>query len=319
MRRDLSLLALLWAFLGVATPVAAIGFDAESVFASVVVVFSGDAVGSGFAIGGNCIVTNAHVIDDASDTRVVTWGGQTWDTVVVVLDDEHDVVALQVADAAFPVLPVADPEASEIGDDVYAVGAPENLAYTLTRGIVSAPQRKLGQRVYIQTDAAINPGSSGGPLLTDGGAALGMNSGKLTDSEGLGLAIPMTVVCDVLADHGVTLNSHGNVNGTLALPAVERSAQGGAERAVSAAGRAVGSAFGGDGVVVLAVLFSLSLIGNLMLLLRLRRHHRSMAAAAATLTPLAQVDMGSPREDMDTADDADGAEDESDADEEDCP
>ncbi len=311
-RRMVGLLALLWALLGVTTPAAAIGFDAESVFASVVVVFSGDAVGSGFTIGGNCIVTNAHVIDDPSDTRVVTRDGQTWAAVVVVLDDERDVAALQVADAAFPVLAVADPTGSAIGDDVYAVGAPENLAYTLTRGIVSARQRMLGQRVYIQTDAAINPGSSGGPLLTDDGAVLGMNSGKLTDSEGLGLAIPMTVVCDVLTDHGVALNGHGNVNGTLTLPAVER--PDGAERAASAAGQAVGSALGGDGVVVLAVLFCLSLTGNLMLLLRLRRR-RNAAPTAITLTPMAGMGLGSP--DGDAADDADWPEDESDDDEED--
>ena len=91
------------------------------------------------------------------------------------------------------------------GDDIYAIGAPKGMAYTLTKGGVSAKERMIGNKSYIQIDAAINEGNSGGPLLNDAGQVLGMNTLKMSDSEGIGLAIPVNRICEYLKSLGIEL------------------------------------------------------------------------------------------------------------------
>ena len=109
----------------------------------------------------------------------------------------------------------ADYKSLNTGDDVYAIGAPKSMAYTLTKGVISAKEREIGKYKYIQTDAAINEGNSGGPLLNDEGNVIGINTLKMSDSEGIGLAIPMTVVCDFLKSLNIELDENGNVSETI--------------------------------------------------------------------------------------------------------
>lgn len=180
------------------TCVHAIGFDAEDIYESVVVVHAGDSLGSGFAIRENWIITNAHVIGDANRVFVSTYGGDRYKATVLFCEEELDLAVLVTPDATFTPLSIASIDASKIGDDVYTVGAPKSMTYTLTKGVISAKQRILGSHEYIQIDAAINSGNSGGPLLNDAGEVLGVNTLKMSDSEGIGLAIPMEVVSDFL-------------------------------------------------------------------------------------------------------------------------
>ena len=193
----------------------AIGFDAEEIYDSVFVILSGDSLGSGFAMGKNCIVTNAHVIEDSANTRIETYDGSCYDAFVIAMDEDLDIAVLGVEGKSFTPLKVADLSEVSIGDDVCAIGAPDSLAYTLTKGVVSAKDRQVGGQSYIQTDAAINHGNSGGPLLTDSGEIIGVNSYKVSDNEGIGLAIPISVVTKYLEDCGITLNSDGNVASTV--------------------------------------------------------------------------------------------------------
>lgn len=185
-------------------------FEPEAVYESVVVVYSEDSLGSGFAIGENYIVTNAHVISGKS-VSIRTYADTESPAFVVAMDSELDIALLYVEDRKF--VPLHISLECKVGEDVYAIGAPESLAYTLTKGVVSSKNRNVSGSTFIQTDAAINPGNSGGPLLNDNGEVIGVNSYKLNDSEGIGLAIPAVQLLDYLADQGITVNDNGNVTG----------------------------------------------------------------------------------------------------------
>lgn len=198
----------------------AIGFDTEEVYNSVFVVYSGNSMGSGFAIGENCIITNAHVISNQYDVRIETYGGEIERAFIVSIDERIDIAVIGVSDASFTPLHVADLSTVNVGDDVYAIGAPNSLAFTLTKGVVSSKKRIVSRQKYIQTDAAINSGNSGGPLLNDAGEVIGVNSYKMSDSEGIGLAIPIDVVVSYLETGEIELNESGNV----ANPVVEEPA-----------------------------------------------------------------------------------------------
>lgn len=199
----------------------AIGFDAEAAYESVFVVVTERSMGSGFAVGTNCVVTNAHVIEDAQNIRVLTYSDEEHPAQVLLRAEDLDLAILVVEGASFTPLHVANIDDVGIGDDVYTIGAPNSLAYTLTKGVVSAKDRTIGENTYIQTDAAINEGNSGGPLLNDAGEVLGVNSLKLSDSEGLGLSIPMDLVCAFLRDNGLTLDEYGNIQGAVERPDIE--------------------------------------------------------------------------------------------------
>lgn len=198
--------------------VSAIGFEAETAYESVFVIYSGTSLGSGFAVGENCIVTNAHVIENAKRISVITYGGTEYQASVLDINEDEDIAVLIVKDAKFPYLTVADLSTMKTGDDIYAIGAPKGMAYTLTKGGVSAKERMIGSRSYIQIDAPINEGNSGGPLLNDAGEVLGMNTLKMSDSEGIGLAIPITRICSYLKSLGIELNTNGNVLESIDVP-----------------------------------------------------------------------------------------------------
>lgn len=202
-------------------PVYAIGFDAESAYESVMVVHAANSLGSGFAIGENCIITNAHVIDNSDSISVSTHSGDIYEAAVFACDEELDLAVLVVLNAVFSPLPVADIDGYRIGDDIYTIGAPKSVTYTLTKGVVSAKQRIVRAEEYIQIDAAINAGNSGGPLLNDSGEVLGVNTLKMSDSEGIGLAIPMSVVCTFLTNNDIELDSSNHVVGVLQQPETE--------------------------------------------------------------------------------------------------
>ena len=190
----------------------AIEFAAEEKYNSVFVVTSGISLGSGFAIGENCIVTNAHVINDIDNIILTTYAGETYTAYVIGCDQDRDIAVLGVQNAKFTPLTIADYRELSVGDDVYAIGAPKSMAYTLTKGVISAKEREIGEYKYLQTDAAINEGNSGGPLLKKEGNVIGINTMKISDSEGIGLAIPMTVASDFLKSLGIKLDENGNVS-----------------------------------------------------------------------------------------------------------
>ena len=211
----LSIICVVAVLLALPLSASAIGFTAEEKYNSVFVVTSGNSLGSGFAVGENCIVTNAHVLDNPNNIVLTTYAGETHTAYLVGYDQDKDIAVLGIKDAKFTPLTIADYKTLNTGDDVYAIGAPKSMAYTLTKGVISAKEREIGKYKYIQTDAAINEGNSGGPLLNDEGNVIGINTLKMSDSEGIGLAIPMTIVSDFLKSLNIELDENGNVSETI--------------------------------------------------------------------------------------------------------
>jgi serine protease Do len=156
-------------------------------------------VGSGFIVSGKGhILTNYHVIEDATRIRVGLQSGETYTAEVVGVDTETDVAVIKIeAQKELPTVTLGDSNAAQVGDWVLAMGSPFGLDQTVTAGIISKKERESSfftvfQR-FLQTDAAINRGNSGGPLINMRGEVIGMNSQIATstgDYNGIGFALP---------------------------------------------------------------------------------------------------------------------------------
>lgn len=248
-------------------PVTAIDFDAEKVYDSVFVVVSGNSMGSGFAVGENCVITNAHVVEDARDIQLDTFTGKSYKAKIAGIDFDKDIAVLFVENEKFQELIIADDEKLNIGDDVYAIGTPKSMAYTLTKGVVSAKQREIDRDIYIQTDAAINHGNSGGPLVNKNGEVIGVNTLKLTDSEGIGLAIPMCVVVDFIKSLNIDVDEKGNVSQVVSVetePTIAKNNNSDEKKEVPQI-----KTVPVQSVIVLAVLLFVSVLINLVLMVLL--------------------------------------------------
>lgn len=170
-----------------------------------------EATGSGVIVDPNgYILTNYHVIEDASQIVVVLNDGRDFTAKIIGQDPGTDLALLKIdAGSKLPTATLGDSSALQVGEWVIAIGNPEGLDWTVTVGVVSALGReiasKTGQtlRGMIQTDAAINPGNSGGPLLNSVGEVIGINDAIVSntgESIGIGLAIPINTAKDVLQD-----------------------------------------------------------------------------------------------------------------------
>ena len=167
---------------------------------------SAKAQGSGFVYdSAGHVVTNEHVVDNATSVSVRFADGKTVAATVVGTDPSTDVAVLKVANLPSNATPlkIGDSSQLEVGDGVIAIGSPFGLAETVTTGIVSALHREIQSpngfaiEGAIQTDAAINHGNSGGPLLDLQGAVVGVTSQIESDSggnDGVGFAIPSSIV-----------------------------------------------------------------------------------------------------------------------------
>ena len=170
------------------------------------------AVGSGFILSADgYIVTNNHVVEDATGIQVKLADGRELAAKVVGRDPKTDLALLKVEATGLPVVPVGDSNALQVGEPVMAIGNPFGLEQTVTTGIVSATGRVIGSGPYdnfIQTDASINPGNSGGPLINARGEVIGINTAIFSQrggSVGIGFAVPSSLAKSVitqLVEHG---------------------------------------------------------------------------------------------------------------------
>lgn len=164
--------------------------------------------GSGFIISeGGLIVTNNHVINDAQSVTVTFSDGTTTDAVVVGSDPLTDIALLQVeTDEPLSTVEFGSSEELRVGEEVIAMGSPFGLSGTVTSGIVSATSRNINSGPfddYIQTDASINRGNSGGPLFNAEGDVVGVNTAIFSPgggSVGIGFAVPSDLVQEIVAD-----------------------------------------------------------------------------------------------------------------------
>ena len=161
-------------------------------------------LGSGFIISSDgLILTNAHVVREAKDVTVKLSDRREYTAKVLGIDTATDIAVLRIDAKNLPVVRLGDPKTLEVGDPVLAIGAPYGLEETATSGIVSAKGRSLpGDAVvpFIQTDAAVNPGNSGGPLFDGSGSVVGINSQIYSRSggfQGVSFAIPINVALKI--------------------------------------------------------------------------------------------------------------------------
>ena len=172
------------------------------------------SLGSGFIISTDgYIMTNAHVVDSADKITVRLTDKREFSAKVIGADKRTDVALLKIEATGLPKVTVGDPDKLKVGEWVVAIGSPFGFDSSVTAGIVSAKGRSLPQEnfvPFIQTDVAVNPGNSGGPLFNMNGEVVGINSQIYTrsgGSMGLSFAIPIDVATQV-ADQ---LRSSGKV------------------------------------------------------------------------------------------------------------
>ncbi len=170
-------------------------------------------VGSGSGVIFNAdgyIVTNNHVIDNASDIEVTLHDNRTYKATVVGADPNTDLAVIQIKEENLPYLPFVDSDEVKVGQWVLAVGNPFSLNSTVTAGIVSAKGRNINilrerfaVESFIQTDAAINPGNSGGALVNLAGGLVGINTAIASPTgsySGYGFAVPSNIVSKIVED-----------------------------------------------------------------------------------------------------------------------
>ncbi|MGX6605183.1 S1C family serine protease [Micromonosporaceae bacterium Da 78-11] len=197
---------------------------AKNVLPSVVTVRVTGAIGSGFVVSADgYVITNDHVVEGADDTMSVSFSdGSTARAKVVGRDPESDIAVIKVAKTGLPPVAIGNSDSIAVGDPVLAFGSPLALVNTVTAGIVSALDRTIEAgdpggttRYYaaIQTDAAVNQGNSGGPLVNAAGQVVGVNSvirsvgGTETEAGNIGLAFAIPInqarrVAGDIIDHG---------------------------------------------------------------------------------------------------------------------
>ncbi|MGL4656187.1 MAG: S1C family serine protease [Sarcina sp.] len=171
-----------------------------------------EGIGSGFIINEDgLVVTNNHVIQGASEVKVILSDGKEVDAKVINSDAELDLAVLDIIEhMEMPgIAKLGDSSKLVAGEDVIAIGNPlgKEFSKTVTKGIISSPKRELSVsgspdkvETFIQTDAAINPGNSGGPLINTKGEVIGVNTAKKVgeEIEGIGFSIPINTVKDNL-------------------------------------------------------------------------------------------------------------------------
>ncbi len=167
-----------------------------------------EGLGTAFVYDPNgYMLTNNHVIEEATDIQVGFFDGREIRATVVGRDKQTDIAVLKVEETGLPSLPLGDSDRAEVGDWVVAIGNPFGLSHTVSAGILSAKGRTkddvkgldpTGYFNFLQTDASINPGNSGGPLLDIRGDVVGINAAIRANANGIGFAIPINMVKQLL-------------------------------------------------------------------------------------------------------------------------
>jgi Do/DeqQ family serine protease len=172
------------------------------------------AAGSGVIVDAaqGYVMTNAHVVENASSIEVTTKDNRRLTAKLIGRDSDTDIAVLQIPTSGLTAVPIGDSDRLQVGDFVLAIGNPFGLGQTVTSGIISALGRSglgiEGYEDFIQTDASINPGNSGGPLVDLQGRVVGINTAILAPGGGnigIGFAVPINMarqVMDQLINYG---------------------------------------------------------------------------------------------------------------------
>jgi len=177
--------------------------------------FESRSLGSGFVVSPDgYILTNAHVVDAADEILVRLTDKREFKAKVIGADKRTDVALIKIDAKGLPAVTLGDPNALKVGEWVIAIGSPFGFDNSVTAGIVSAKGRSLPQENYvpfIQTDVAVNPGNSGGPLFNMKGEVIGINSQIYSRSGGF-MGISFAIPIDVAMDIQNQLRTNGKVS-----------------------------------------------------------------------------------------------------------
>ena len=156
---------------------------------AVVTILAGEQLGSGFFVSTDgYLLTTSHVVRQVDGPTIRLADGKSVSASVVRNDEEKDLALLKASGSGYPALPLGDSNKVVQGESVITIGSPIGLEGTVTQGIISAVRKASNGITYIQTDAAVNPGNSGGPLLNRAGQVIGVNTLKQYGDR-LGFAI----------------------------------------------------------------------------------------------------------------------------------
>jgi len=172
----------------------------EDAIKSVVTIRTDISQGTGFIIDDEgYVVTNYHVMQNAKSAGIFTYEGETHSVSLVGYDSNFDIALLKIT-GDFEKLRFDDSNDIQIGEKVIAIGNPLGLQFSVSEGIISATHRQGPSSVeaYIQTDAALNPGNSGGPLINTQGRVVGINNFKVGGGENLGFALESNYIEDIV-------------------------------------------------------------------------------------------------------------------------
>jgi S1-C subfamily serine protease len=162
----------------------------ENSVKSVVTIRTDIGQGTGFIISKGYVVTNAHVVSGANQIQAITYDQNIINADLVGYDANYDIALLKITSSYNPIQ-LQDSDTVQLGERVIAIGNPLGLQFSVSQGIVSGVHRTgpNGLATYIQTDAALNPGNSGGPLIDKEGKVIGINNFKIGTSENIGFAL----------------------------------------------------------------------------------------------------------------------------------
>ena len=163
----------------------------EKAVKGVVSVLTENSVGSGFIVTEDgYIITNYHVIQGKDSVKILTYDKRVIQADIIGIDKLRDIALLKI-EGSYDYILLADSDSLQVGKKVIAIGNPLGLSFTVTEGIISGLDREgpNGLEEYVQTDVSLNPGNSGGPLISTQGEVVGMNNFKIGDAESLGFAL----------------------------------------------------------------------------------------------------------------------------------
>lgn len=172
----------------------------EGAVKSVVTIMTDIGQGTGFIISDDgYVVTNAHVLVGGKKVSAITFDQQVLNADFLGYDGNLDVALLKIS-GNYNSLELANSNNVQVGEKVVAIGNPLGLQFSVSQGIISGVHRPgvSGKMAYIQTDAALNPGNSGGPLINQQGEVVGINNFKISEGESLGFALESNYLEDVI-------------------------------------------------------------------------------------------------------------------------
>ncbi|MCX6749342.1 MAG: trypsin-like peptidase domain-containing protein [Candidatus Pacearchaeota archaeon] len=174
----------------------------EDAVKSVVTIRTDVSQGTGFVITSDgYAVTNAHVLSGGSVIKAINYQQEILDADFIGYDENLDIALLKLP-GSYSELKLGDSDNVQVGEKVIAIGNPLGLQFSVSQGIISAIHREgpSGLEAYLQTDAALNPGNSGGPLINTNGKVIGINNYKAGNSESLGFALESNFIKTAVND-----------------------------------------------------------------------------------------------------------------------